>query len=230
MFDISPDIAKNITRFAVAFVPMLLGIVLHEVAHGYTAYKLGDPTAKLSGRLTMNPIVHFDMTGSLLFVFTALFSPLIFGWAKPVPVQPRYFATPRKGMMLVSVAGPAANFILALLFAALYSFLISGVVSGSLEVTSTSKFLLSTARMGIVINLILAWFNLLPIPTLDGGHILAGFLPFEAARKFYAFGKYWVLILVALLATGAIRYIMGPLLDVSLDIIGAVFSIPPRLL
>lgn len=230
MFDFSPDIAKNITRVAVAFVPMLLGMVLHEVAHGYAAYKLGDPTAKLQGRLTLNPVAHLDVTGSLLFIVTALASPFIFGWAKPVPVQPRYFKNPRQGMMLISFAGPATNFALAVVFGGLYALLLNLLLSGSMELTSTTKFLLSAARMGIWINIILGWFNLLPLPSLDGGHILAGLLPVNLARKFYSLSRYGLIILVVLLASGMLRYVLGPLAGISLDIIGAIFSIPPRLL
>lgn len=233
MFDLTPDIAKNITRISVAVVPMLLGMVLHEVAHGYAACKLGDPTAKLQGRLTLNPLSHLDVTGSVLFALTALFSPFILGWAKPVPVQPRYFKNPRKGMMLVSLAGPATNFLLAFIFAAIYSLFLShlqGVVLAGQDISSTLLFLRRMLFMGIWINFILGWFNLLPIPTLDGGHILAGLLPLEAARKFYSLGRYWVIILLALLGTGLLGYVMRPLLSLSLGAVGAVFSIPPRLL
>ncbi|MDL2209812.1 site-2 protease family protein [Desulfovibrio sp. OttesenSCG-928-O18] len=233
MLDITPDIAKNITRIAVAVVPMLLGMVLHEVAHGFAAYKLGDPTAKLEGRLTLNPLSHLDVTGTALFVLTALFSPFILGWAKPVPVQPRYFKNPRKGMMLISFAGPATNFILALVFAGIYSVFLShlqGLLLAGQEISSTLLFLRRMLFMGIWINLILAWFNLLPIPTLDGGHILAGILPVAAARKFYSFGKYWVIVLVVLLGTGLLGYVMRPLLGLSLGVISSLFSIPPRLL
>lgn len=230
MFDLSPDIAKNISRVAVAFVPMLLGMVLHELSHGYAAYKLGDPTAKLQGRLTLNPIVHLDVTGSILFIVTALFSPIIFGWAKPVQVQPRYFKNPRQGMMLISFAGPAANFLLALAFGALYAVLLSQLLSGAMTLTPTTEFFLRSARMGIWINIVLGWFNLLPLPALDGGHILAGLLPEGLARKFYSLSRYGMIILVVLLASGVLRYVLVPLADISLDLVGAVFSIPPRFL
>lgn len=230
MFDIPPDIAKSLTRFAAAFVPMLLGMVCHEVAHGYAAYRLGDPTAKLAGRLSANPISHLDATGTLLFALTAMFTPFVLGWAKPVPVQPRYFKDPRKGMMLVSFAGPATNFFLALVFGGLFAILAKGVLSESVAFTPTVKFLFHAIYMGIWVNLILAWFNLLPIPTLDGGHILAGVLPLPLAQKFYAFGKYWIIILIALMATGVLWRVIRPLLDMSLGVIASLYSIPPRLL
>lgn len=230
MFDISPDIAKNITRVAVALVPMLLGMVLHEVAHGYAAYKLGDPTAKLQGRLTLNPLSHLDVTGSIMFIVTALASPFIFGWAKPVPVQPRYFKNPRRGMMLISFAGPGTNFLLALAFGGIYALLLNRLLSGAMEFSSTTEFFLRMTRIGIWINVILGWFNLLPIPSLDGGHILAGLLPPPLAHKFYSFGKYGLIILIVLLASGLLGYVLGPLAGFSLDIVGAIFSIPPKFL
>lgn len=233
MFDLTPDITKNITRIAVAVIPMLLGMVLHEVAHGYAAYRLGDPTAKLEGRLTLNPLPHLDVTGTALFVLTALFSPFMLGWARPVPVQPRYFNNPRKGMMLVSFAGPCINFFLAAVFAAIYSVFFSHLHSLAVTgqgISSAMRFVNNMLFMGVWINLILGWFNLLPLPALDGGHILAGFLPVKAARKFYALGKYWVIILAALLGTGILGHVMMPLLDFSLDALGAAFATPFRLL
>lgn len=231
MTSLSGDISQNIVRLAVAFLPMLLGIVLHEVAHGFSAYKLGDPTAKLQGRLTLNPIRHLDLTGSLLFVLTALLSPFILGWAKPVPVQPRFFKNPRKGMMLISFAGPAANFLLAILLGGLYAALVHSILaSGTRELSVVTRFLLNMARIGMWVNITLGWFNLMPIPGLDGGHILAGLLPEPLARKFYAFGRYGMIILIALLATGVLKYVLGPLVDASGLFIGGLFSIPPKLL
>lgn len=230
MINISHDITQNITRIAVTFVPILLGMVLHELAHGYAAYRLGDPTPKLQGRLTLNPIKHLDVTGSIIFIVTALTSPFVFGWAKPVNVQPRYFKDPRKGMMLISFAGPGANFVLALVFGGLYALLVKYLIFGGGQLSSTMQFLLNTTFMGIWINLTLGWFNLLPIPALDGGHILAGLLPRPLAEKFYSFGKYALIIIILLMASGAFRYIMGPLVGTSAKMIGSLFSIPPQLL
>lgn len=229
MIDISPDISRNIVRIAVALIPILLGMVLHELAHGYAAYRLGDPTPKAQGRLTFNPLKHLDVTGSIIFIVTALTSPFVFGWAKPVNVQPGYFKDPRKGMMLVSFAGPAANFLIALAFGALYAVLTRQIMAGA-AISKNMEFLLNVAYMGIWINVTLAWFNLLPIPALDGGHILAGFLPPHLARKFYSYGKYALVLIVLLMVSGAFRIIMRPLVGTSIEIIGAAFSIPPRLL
>lgn len=228
MVNSSFDLAANISRFAVAFLPMLVGIVLHELAHGYAAYRLGDPTAKMEGRLTLNPLAHLDVTGGLFFVVTALFSPFIFGWAKPIPVQAGYFKNPRQGMIIVSAVAPFTNFLLAFVFGGLY-FICLQWMSGT-TLSSTDIFLLRTLNMGIIINFVLGWFNLLPLPGLDGGHILAGFLPYEAARKFYELSRYGFLLLILLLATNLLRYIMGPLLGFSMGLVGDLFSIPPRLL
>lgn len=230
MTDISPDITQNITRIAVALIPILLGMVLHELAHGYAAYRLGDPTAKLQGRLTLNPLKHLDVTGSLIFIITALTSPFVFGWARPVNVQPRYFKNPRKGMMLISFAGPATNFLLAIVFAGFYSLLIRHAISVGGPISTTMQFFLRMALVGIWINFTLGWFNLLPIPSLDGGHILAGLLPEDIARKFYSLGRYALIIIVLLFVSGAFRYIMSPLVGTSVDMAGALFSIPPQLL
>lgn len=229
MIDISPDISRNLVRIAVALIPILLGMVLHELAHGYAAYRLGDPTPKAQGRLTFNPLKHLDVTGSIIFIVTALTSPFVFGWAKPVNVQPGYFKDPRKGMMLVSFAGPAANFLIALVFGALYAVLTRQIMAGA-AISKNMEFLLNVAYMGIWINVTLAWFNLLPIPALDGGHILAGLLPPYLARKFYSYGKYALILIIMLMVSGAFRIIMRPLVGTSIEIIGAAFSIPPRLL
>lgn len=229
MFDI-PDITRNISRVAVSFVPMLLGIVCHEVAHGWVAWKLGDPTAKARGRLTLNPLSHLDMTGSLLFVLTALFSPFILGWAKPVPVQPGYFRNPRKGMMLVAAAGPATNFLLAALFGAAYALLVQRVLSGGLEVTSMVRFIAQACNMGMWVNVTLAWFNLMPLPPLDGGHLVGGALPHSMARRYYSLSRYGIIILIVLLGSGLLRYVMGPLVDGTVFGLGSVYGIPSRFL
>lgn len=229
--DVTSDIARNVSRLAVAFVPMLLGIILHEIAHGWAAWKLGDPTARLQGRLTLNPLRHLDVTGSLLFVLTALLSPFIFGWAKPVPVQPRYFKNPRQGMMITSLAGPAANFLLALVFGGLYAVMVRGLMTGyATDISAFTRFALNATFIGMWINVTLGWFNLLPIPGFDGGHILAGFLPYSLAEKFYRYSRYGMVLLVLLLATGTLRYILGPLVTTSVSLIGGLFAIPPQLL
>lgn len=219
MFDL--DLANAVRKLSVAFVPMLLGMVCHEVAHGWVAYKNGDPTARNLGRLTLNPLPHIDPMGTLMFVLTALASPFIIGWAKPVPVNPRYFKDPRRGMMLVSVAGPATNFLLAILFAIGFRLAASGMGSPG----TTQEFLLAMCRAGVWINLALCWFNLMPVPPLDGSKIVAGILPPHLAYKYLSIERYGLIIVMILLASGLLGMVVWPLMELSADLISALIGI-----
>ncbi len=151
--------------FLVLLPIVLVSLTLHELGHAYVAWKLGDPTAKEQGRLTLNPIVHLDPLGTLMFVLTALVSDFIFGWAKPVMVQPRYFRRPQLDMGLVAAAGPATNFLIAL---ACIGLLVHG------DYTGTTFDVLVRAYE---VNIVLGIFNLIPIPPLDGSRILGAILP-----------------------------------------------------
>lgn len=220
MFDL--DIAMSVRKIAVALVPMLLGMVCHEVAHGWVAYKHGDPTAKNLGRLTLNPVPHIDPMGTLVFILTALASPFVIGWAKPVPVNPRYFKDPRKGMMLVSVAGPATNFLLAIVFAIGYR-LAAG--SGFEAPGNLQQFLVSMCGTGVWINLALCWFNLMPIPPLDGSKIAAGLMPPAMAYKYLQIERYGLIVVMILLASGLLGKVVWPLMDASAGLISALIGI-----
>ena len=166
-------------QIVVVFLPFLLGIILHEIAHGLMALKCGDPTARMLGRLTLNPLPHIDPAGLGCFVFTSLFTPFVFGWAKPVPVNTRYFRNYRRDMLLVSAAGPLCNFFLALLMGlCLRLFLLLAPDTFILH-SSAGNFLLQMLLGGISANLVLAWFNLLPIPPLDGFHVIEELLPYK---------------------------------------------------
>ncbi|QJT10431.1 site-2 protease family protein [Oceanidesulfovibrio marinus] len=216
-----PDIATAIQSVAISFVPFFLGVICHEVAHGYVAYRLGDPTAKMAGRLTLNPIPHLDTMGTLVFVLTALLpSPIVFGWAKPVPVDPRHFKNPMKGMMLCSAAGPGTNILLAIIFALALKFVTLSVDSvEALRASAVLYPLFLICRTGLYLNLILAFLNLIPIPPLDGSKILMGFLPRDLAIKYMSIDRYGLLILILLLATGALGYVLWPLVTGSAQLI-----------
>ncbi len=203
--------SESISRFTVAFFPVLLGIVLHEVAHGWAAWKCGDPTARMLGRLTVNPLPHIDPMGTIVFVLTALFSPFVFGWAKPVPVNPRYFRHARRDSFFVSIAGPLSNMLLALLFAMclrLLLFLPPETLSG----TVAGKYAIQTLQIGIIANFCLAWINLLPLPPLDGGHIVEALLPYPLSHQFAQLSKYGFIILILLLASDALNLVLSPLI------------------
>lgn len=221
------NIAESIQRIAIAFVPLMLGIICHEVAHGYTAYRQGDPTAKNAGRLTLNPIKHLDVTGTLVFIVTAFASPFVIGWAKPVPVDPRNFREPKKGMMLVSIAGPATNIILALLFTALFKVLL--VLTPSVAVGSTAASILiplfEILKYGIIINLVLAVFNLLPIPPLDGSKLLLGVLPRELAIKYLSIERFGFLIIIVLFLVGFMDYVLWPVIVAGYNTLLTIFGI-----
>jgi Zn-dependent protease len=170
-----------IVQFLIISPLLLVSLVLHELAHGWVAWKLGDPTAKLHGRLTLNPIKHLDTWGTVMLAVTFLGSggQFFFGWAKPVPVDPRYFKDPQRGMMLVGAAGPVTNYLLALVAAAL------------IWLTYTwSMWLAQTLYILFALNIILGTLNLIPIPPLDGSRVLGGFLPREAYARWVTYDRY----------------------------------------
>lgn len=225
---ISQDFANGLQIFALAFVPAMFGIICHEVAHGWVAYKLGDPTAKFLGRLTLNPVKHIDPVGLGVFAFTALFSPFIIGWAKPVPVEPRYFKNPRQGMTLVSVAGPLTNFLVATLCALLLKLMLNLITAG-MSPSTLILVLVHSAFYGVTINCALAWFNLMPIPPLDGSHILAGLLPPSLARSYMSLGRFGLIIVLLLVMAGLFRLVLMPLILYSIGFFFTLFGISGQL-
>ncbi|MDP8257964.1 MAG: site-2 protease family protein [Candidatus Aadella gelida] len=190
----------------ISVLVFVIVIVAHEFAHGYVAYRLGDTTARDQGRLTLNPLAHADPVGTVLLPVLLIIShsPVVFGWAKPVPVNPYNFANPRKGMLLTSLAGPAANFVLALFFAGIFKL-------GIFPVYSTGwTFLLA----GVMISLILGIFNLVPIPPLDGANIIMAIIPKKAAAQYVRMQKYGFIILIALLYFGLFDHVILPLVRI----------------
>ncbi len=171
--------------------PILFALTIHEFSHGWVAYRLGDPTAKDAGRLTLNPLVHLDPIGTLMLFIVRL------GWAKPVPVNPYNFRDPRRDMMWVSFAGPAANFLAAFGLAIVFKLVAGTVPYGGGG--SVFDVILLMLQWGILINIILGVFNLIPIPPLDGSKILMGFLPQEYAYQFAQLERFGPFLLIFIL-------------------------------
>jgi Zn-dependent protease len=191
-------------------VPVVFAITLHEAAHGYVARMFGDRTAELQGRITLNPLKHIDPVGTILvpgaLLLMAKFGgpQFVFGWAKPVPVNFANLRNPRRDMLWVAAAGPAANLVMATGWALLLKALPAG--------TGEETFVVSMAIVGISVNLVLMALNLLPIPPLDGGRIAVSLLPLPAARAFARLEPFGLFVIVALLALGVLDDAMRPLL------------------
>jgi Zn-dependent protease len=191
---------------------LIFSIVLHEVAHGWVARREGDPTAFMLGRLTLNPIPHIDPIGSILVpvMLTLVPGGFIFGWAKPVPVNPRNFRNYKRGDILVSLAGIAVNLLLVIAFALSIAALTWGMRLFPAGF-STWMVLLEMARAGILINLVLALFNLLPIPPLDGSHVMYHLLPPDLGMRYREMGRFGMLLVFAFIFLGGTRVLLPPL-------------------
>lgn len=209
------DFSTAMRILAISFIPALLGIILHEVAHGWIARRCGDPTASIMGRLTLNPLPHIDPMGLAVFGLTSLTGSFVFGWAKPVPVDPRYFHKPERDMMLVALAGPMTNFLLAIAFGVLLWCLVTLLPFQQWQENTVYRFFISSCEAGVIINFGLGWLNLVPVPPLDGSKILAFFLPRHIAWRFMDMGRYGFVILLLLLFTGILTKILGPLVRFS---------------
>lgn len=184
-------------KILVLLIPVILfALTIHELAHGWVAYRLGDPTAKYAGRLTLNPISHLDPIGTLMLFLVH------FGWAKPVPVDPSYFKDPKRGMLLVALAGPGANMVLAFLSGLVIRYMNANpgpFITGALGPSFVTMIFLS-----LQINLALAIFNLLPIPPLDGSKVLYGLLPSEYNHIIYNLERYGPGVLFGLVFLGMV--------------------------
>jgi Zn-dependent protease len=199
----------NFAQVFIAFIVLLFSLTVHEMAHAWTADRLGDPTARLLGRVSFNPLVHADPIGTVLFPILALVSGLpLLGWAKPVPVNVRQLRRQRRDYVLVAGAGPASNLILAVV-ASLILMLVP-VTPVTIGVPNASAPIADLLAQAIRINVLLAVFNMIPIPPLDGGNVLSGLLPTSVARQFDLVRPYGFLLLYALMFTGRLNDIIGP--------------------
>ena len=203
------DIYSTLQQLVIQVPPLLFALTVHELAHGYVAYRLGDPTAKNEGRLTMNPLKHLDPLGVLAFIIMKI------GWAKPVPVNPRYFKNPQKDMLLVALAGPGSNVGLAIA---------SAVVARTLVALDLFPMFIMQPLVGMLvasvwINIMLAVFNCIPIPPLDGSKVLMGLLPPETARSYAKLEPFGFLVLLALFYTGIIGRLIMPIIRFSNELL-----------
>jgi Zn-dependent protease len=215
------DLNTFLTVISVSAIPILLAITLHEVAHGRVARHFGDRTAEAQGRLSLNPLRHIDPIGTVLVPALLMWmGGLLFGWAKPVPVNPRNLKRPRQDMVWVAAAGPAANIVMALGWAVVLAF--AQRRAGS----TVAEWLQVMASIGVSINLLLAVFNMLPIPPLDGGRVVANLLPPGPLSRLMAkIEPFGLFIVLGLLVTGVLFFLLsrpiGLLQDLVLGLVGA---------
>lgn len=198
-----------ITELIILAPPLLFALTFHEFAHGYIAYRLGDPTAKDAGRLTLNPLKHLDPLGTIAFFF------IKFGWAKPVPVNPGYFRNPKKDMLWVALAGPATNLALAIVSAIMTKaiWLLASILPYSGAAEAILVPLNAMLIASVWINLVLCIFNFLPIPPLDGSRILMGLLPNNLALSYMRVERFGFLIIIVLAFSGVLSKVIVPIIS-----------------
>ncbi|MFA5959852.1 MAG: site-2 protease family protein [Tatlockia sp.] len=213
MFELS-----SVQRIVIWVLPVLFAVTLHEAAHAYVASRLGDTTAKRLGRLSFNPLKHIDPIGTILVPLVVLiFSNFnfVFGWAKPVPMDSANFRNPRRDIALATAAGPVSNLIMAFLWA--IALKIGYTMNPA--TSNTALFLALTGQAGIIINLLLAYLNLIPLPPLDGGRIAISLLPLRQAIAYQKIEPYGFFILLGLMFTGVLGLVLRPLMDVSMNLL-----------
>jgi len=196
---------NEVYRLAILFIFFILSISVHECAHAYAAYCLGDPTAKNQGRITLNPLKHLDPFGTLMIFL------INFGWAKPTPVNPIYFKDRKKGVMLSSLAGPLSNLLFAVILAFPYVYFRSSYYT---NFNKLNGYLMSLFAIGFGLNVILAVFNMLPIPPLDGSKIFSGILPSRWYYKMLEYERYITIVFIILMFSGGLGKILNPIVNI----------------
>ncbi len=197
-----------IQKIAIFALPVIFAITLHEAAHGYAALKFGDTTAKMLGRITLNPLKHIDLIGTILVPILAYVSGgFLFGWAKPVPVNFGHLRRPKQDMLWVAAAGPGANILMAVFWAGMIK--LAHLMPGS----AYAQPLALMGSAGVTINAVLAALNLLPIPPLDGGRIAVSLLPYRWAAMLSSIERYGLFIVLGLLFTGLLNTLIDPIID-----------------
>ncbi|MEJ2576823.1 MAG: site-2 protease family protein [Gammaproteobacteria bacterium] len=219
-----------VQKLAALLLPLIFAITVHEAAHGWVADRLGDHTARSLGRITLNPLKHIDWVGTVLLPM-AMFAltGFMFGWAKPVPVDPRNLHNPRRDMALVAVAGPGVNLLMALIWSVLV-LVGQGLLASLPEVAVPLVFM---GAAGVFINVILMALNLIPLPPLDGGRVVTGLLPLGYARAFAKIEPYGLPILIGLLVTGLLGWFLWPIVQATIQLLpasGVVFDLFPLLI
>ena len=216
------DINDILSKVSIWALPVLFAITLHEVAHGWVAKKLGDTTAFMMGRLTLNPLKHIDPIGTILVPLVLLvLGGFIFGWAKPVPVNTRNLRNPHRDMAIVAIAGPLSNLAMAIAWAVLWKIGEFFTGSGN-DFFGTPLMLMGYA--GVVINLILAVLNMLPLPPLDGGRVLSGLLPPRLSDQFNRIEPFGFFILIGLMIFGILSQILSPIINFFFTLLDQLFS------